>query len=972
MAEEASGGAVNVGGIYYVVDVDTKALIEAERVTDKSAQNMAGSLTAVAQASKEYAAAAGNAADAARAAAKAEDAATKSTNDATKSAQAAAKANDTQAAAEKRAADAANQLKTAQDKSNSSTSNAAQLADKLKGGLDKLSQGSGQLGELATQGSRAAEAVSDVASTAGRLGVVGGVIAGAFAAAAAVVAAYVYALVKAKQETVDFTRSLELSGNQSGVTVAQLGELAKSLGSMAGIARGQAADGLNVMVRAGIQGADSLSKFTEAAIRLEKAGGQSVGNTAKEFEALGQQPVTASERLNQQVNFLTRDIYLQIRALDEQGKHVEAGRLAQNAYADAILDRAPKVLESLGNIEKAWNSIKTAVEKAKSAVVDWGRDKTLEDNVALLEKLVARRDAALSRGQTNTNQVAQLDAAIKALKAKIADEQQAQAELAKAAQGKADDKNNLDATKAWEDEGDRLKTSNEKMQTEIEAARNLGKQLGLTVEQINSRIAAIRQAYGADQKSDRAIAYYQSLVAATADALGKIDAEEQAALADNKKRAAMDTANTEIYAKAKNEIIKKYARERALVEETAQEQIHDLNIATTLDEAAKIDLIENEAVRRAQARAKLKLISEAEADRQITLTHFQAAQARAALDDRTARASADTLIAITQDQETRIGLVRAESLRSAKADYDAGKKNLAEYLNAIVKATVDAKDAIRALNNQRQDAVVATLQLKASAGGTDDQEALIRAQAAQQLRAVTEAQFKDLNQYQIYADQRAAIEADMNRRIAAMRSQANQDALMNTSQAFGAMVNVLQGTTAEQTGIFKVMFAAQKAFSIASSIVAIQTGIANAASLPFPANLAAMATVVAATASILSTIKGTEIAGGRQYGGATSAGGLYRVNETGAPEMFTASNGNQYMMSASNGRVTSADKLGGGPTSVTVQVFNNGAPVSASGSSSTDSDGRMLIKLVLDATADDIASGGKVARATAMRFNLKN
>jgi len=971
MADETGGGAVNVGGIYYVVDVDTKALIDAERTTNKSAANMATSLTAVSKAAKEYSAAAGAAADAARAAAMAEDAATKSTNDAAKSAQAAAKANDNQAAAEKRAADAANQLKTAQDKSNSSTSNAAQLADKLKGGLDKLSQGSGQLGEMATQGSRAAEAVSEVASTAGRLGVVGGVIAGVFAAAAAAVVTYVYALVKAKQESAEFNRSLVLSGNQSGVTVAQLNELSKSLGDMAGIARGQAAEGLNVMVQAGIQGTDNLGKFTEAAIRLEKAGGQSVANTAKEFEALGREPVTASEKLNQQVNYLTRDVYLQIRALDEQGKHVEAARLAQNAYADAILERAPKILDNLGYVEKAWNAIKTAIEKAKGAVVDWGRDKTMEENLAELEKLVAKRDAILAGGPSQTNKLkaAQIDPEIQALRDKIALEQKLEAERQKAAGTSAKKQIKSDATKAWEAQGDALKTSNEKMLDQIKIARNVGAQLEESEAQINARIAAIRKAYGADQKSEKAQAYYQSLVAATADALGKIDADENAALADNKKRSLDDVANAEIYAKAKNEIIKKYARERALIEETAQEQISDLNIALMLDEAAKIDAIENEAVRRAQARAKLNLITQAEADRQVTLTHFQAAQARAALDDRNARASADALITITQDQETRIGLVREESLRSAKADYDAGKKTLAEYLAAVIKATVDAQDAIKALNNQRQDAVITTLQLKANAGGMDDQEALIRAQAAQQLKAVQEAQMKDLASSQIYADQKVAIEEDMNRRIEAMRAEANASALSATADSFGAMVNVLQNSSGQQSGIFKAMFAAQKAFAIASSIVNIQAGIAGAARLPWPANLAAMASVVAATASILSTIRGTNYGGGRQYGGATVGGSLYRVNETGAPEMFTASNGNQYMMSSSNGRVTPADQLSGGGN-VYITVENNAGPAQVSGSSSRQ-DGNLMIKLVLEAVADNIATGGTVARATKARFALR-
>jgi len=65
----------------------------------------------------------------------------------------------------------------------------------------------------------------------------------------------------------------------------------------------------------------------------------------------------------------------------------------------------------------------------------------------------------------------------------------------------------------------------------------------------------------------------------------------------------------------------------------------------------------------------------------------------------------------------------------------------------------------------------------------------------------------------------------------------------------------------EQSTFYKVMFAAQKAAAIASSIVAIQQGIAQAASLTFPANIGAMATVAGATAGLVSTIASTNIQG---------------------------------------------------------------------------------------------------------------
>lgn len=73
-------------------------------------------------------------------------------------------------------------------------------------------------------------------------------------------------------------------------------------------------------------------------------------------------------------------------------------------------------------------------------------------------------------------------------------------------------------------------------------------------------------------------------------------------------------------------------------------------------------------------------------------------------------------------------------------------------------------------------------------------------------------------------------------------------------QIFGSMTDMLEASGDKQSGIYKAMFAANKAFAIAQSLVSIQQGIAQAAANPFPLNLAAMASVAAATAGIVSNI----------------------------------------------------------------------------------------------------------------------
>ncbi|WP_025740856.1 hypothetical protein [Salinivibrio socompensis] len=98
--------------------------------------------------------------------------------------------------------------------------------------------------------------------------------------------------------------------------------------------------------------------------------------------------------------------------------------------------------------------------------------------------------------------------------------------------------------------------------------------------------------------------------------------------------------------------------------------------------------------------------------------------------------------------------------------------------------------------------------------------------------------------------------ASSKQRYAAQAAQ-----MRNYSNLFGDISDIAKEFAGEQSGIYKAMFAASKAFAIAESIIKIQQGIASAASLPFPSNIPAIGQVVAATSGIVSTIQGTQLKG---------------------------------------------------------------------------------------------------------------
>ena len=117
----------------------------------------------------------------------------------------------------------------------------------------------------------------------------------------------------------------------------------------------------------------------------------------------------------------------------------------------------------------------------------------------------------------------------------------------------------------------------------------------------------------------------------------------------------------------------------------------------------------------------------------------------------------------------------------------------------------------------------------------------------------------------------------------------------------------------EQSSAYKAIFAVSKAFAIADAVLRLQMALMQAKADPTaitPAQkFANYAAVLAAGSGVLGAIKSATFGGGRQYGGPVSADSLYRVNETGRPEMFQGSNGAQYMLPTSGGRVIPADQL---------------------------------------------------------------
>lgn len=218
-----------------------------------------------------------------------------------------------------------------------------------------------------------------------------------------------------------------------------------------------------------------------------------------------------------------------------------------------------------------------------------------------------------------------------------------------------------------------------------------------------------------------------------------------------------------------------------------------------------------------------------------------------------------------------------------------------------------------------------------------------------------------------FREQRADLTAEFDAEELRLKEQHNQQMaqidearqiaqLSAAENIFGNLTALTRQFAGEQSEIYRVMFAIEKAAAIARSIVAIQQGIAMAAANPWPMNLAAIASVAAATANIISTISSVNLptVGARADGGHVSAGMPYLVGERGR-ELFVPNTA---------GRIVPNHQLaGGGRTTVNMIEDRRRA---GQVEERTNNGGREI-----DLFVADIMGDGPRSKAVQQAFGLK-
>jgi phage-related minor tail protein len=357
--------------------------------------------------------------------------------------------------------------------------------------IDKATKAAGTAaGALTGSVADAAESAQALHSAAG----LAGVGLGALAVGAAAVA---FAAYKGAQEQIEYQKALTLTGNAAGTTAGQMADMARAIGENVGT-QYQAAQALAAMAGTGQVAGQNLQKFGQVAIEMQRSVGASVADTAKQFAELGQEPVKASLKLNESMNYLTASTFEQIKAAQELGDSENAASLAQDAYATAMKERTAEIEKNLGWISKAWLAVKDAAAWAWDAMLDIGRPNTLQSQLDTAEKAVEHYEIALRKSDGGLGTPA-IQAALDAAKLVAEGLRDAVALEQLGAAAAAENAANQKAKIKWLQEGDGYLDKQAKYEQAINRTVFEGQKLlnagQITQLEYEKRIADVRKKY---------------------------------------------------------------------------------------------------------------------------------------------------------------------------------------------------------------------------------------------------------------------------------------------------------------------------------------------------------------------------------------------------------------------------------------------------------------------------------------------
>ncbi|HIE8577725.1 TPA: phage tail length tape measure family protein [Klebsiella pneumoniae] len=650
--------------------------------------------------------------------------------------------------------------------------------------------------------------------------------------AAAAVGFLGLAYYKGTQEQDEFYKSLVLTGNLVGKTSGQLADMAARVSVAANSTTGAAASTLNQLVLSGKVAGDSLERVTTAIVKTSEATGIATDKLVGDFNDITADPVAAITKLNDQYHFLTLATYNQIKALQDEGNQQEAARVATDAYANTMQQRANDIHENLGLLERGWNSVTNAIKGATDALLDFGREKGPSERLAEIRKEIDWIDKAAGGKFFFGGRKNELEAELNNLQSQITTEGVLTEIIS------SHDKAEQQRIKTQQ-EADRVNqqylSNADKRNKAIKQQSEFLKAGAITAEQYSKNVSRINEMYKDPKppKTPKSKAYTEdaatrlldqinqqtAAMQSQLDASDKLNSATQARIkfeqqiADLKSKTQL-TADQKSILSRSDEILQAYKQQEAL-----QNSVKTLDDYRKMQEQVKTkDERTNDLLK-----TRLELLEKAKATGQLKPGEYE--KTRADIYQNTDMQLPSTVRNVVGNLTPTGGRLSGtfEGMQGQINEYDQAQQELQRWLAAQEEAYAKAGE----------------------------------------ITAEGEARMTSIRQRA--ADANQVIEAQKNTIISAA-----------TQSLFDSTAEIMRTGFGEQSAIYKVAFAASKAFAIADSMVKIQQAIASGAvSAPYPANIIAMASIAAQTASIVSNIQAVSGVGFAS-GGYTGPGGKYQ------------------------------------------------------------------------------------------------
>ncbi|WP_052130853.1 phage tail length tape measure family protein [Erwinia typographi] len=651
--------------------------------------------------------------------------------------------------------------------------------------------------------------------------------------------ALAYSFATGQAVTSEFNKALVMTGFRSGQTANNLlfvSEAAEKGGS----SFSGATAAITALAQAGANLGNDYQGVAESIATLSDATGTKVAELAVVFGKITADPTSGLTAMAQQYGQVTARQLDYVKSLQDAGKYTDALSYANGVAAQGFRTMAGDIQNNMGTLETAADKVGDAFKSMWNALLDIGRAKSLQSQLADATDKLYELDQALRTTSAQGQQRVGLENArdlarqqVSSLTDQLHTEQQKTEEKQKQAtleQSSLLNQQHFQSVSAAGLTKEQQRTAEYKRLNQYIAERKKLNQ-SLSDEEIAQIKKGIEEKYK-DPKTPKQKGY-------------SVSSGDKAADSVNAETLALQTQL-------------KVLQEHAGINDTISQQRKAL-----WETEAKFNVLEDAAKNRTLSKdeqsllaSKDKVIAQAEVNAKLG-DQIVAQQALAKLQE-DLRGKEEKTLNLTKQRLDLLDRLKADGGISP-ADYDKTSRDVAK------KSITDMPRDIQRSVRKSSEAGGA---LSGSFAGDANQLSQLDQQSAE-LEKWYQSNLASLAQYR---QQRADLNAQWDTQEQALQKkhaqaeksiedQKNKIISEAIQSSLDSVVDITRTAFGEKSAIYKAAFIADKAYAIAQSMVAIQTGIAQAAANPFPYNLVAMASVAAATASIVSNIQSVALTG---------------------------------------------------------------------------------------------------------------